>query len=810
MKRVYLTIFLVTCAVLILEISLTRLFSIYLSYHFAFMVISIAMLGIGSAGTVLSIYPVKRKAQPELSNEVYSRLSVYAMLSGISIILGYIVSNHIPFNPVKLSWDGMQVFYVALYCFVLSIPFFFSGILIATAFSIHSEKSELIYGSDLLGAGAGSLAVLGLLNIAGPEYAVLTASTLCFIASFVVGRHDSQPDRGKTLRLFSIMLIAINLLMFIRHPDFINVRLSPYKSLSLSLKYPGAEHLRTYYNPFSRIDTLKSPAVRFAPGLSLTYLDPLPEQIGLSTDGGEMNAVTKADNKEALTFLEFLPSALAYEIGKKNVDTTRNRDVLVLEPKGGLQVLMAEYYAFKMIRKIESNPLMVKIIRDDFGEFSGKIFEHNTWSGLGRSLLHGSQFYDIIDLPMTGISVTGAFGISEDYRFTVEAFKEYLSALKKGGLMSISLYLIPPPRTELRILGTVVTALEQKGIKNTSRQIIAIRSWGSMTILVKNTAFNHEEIKRIKEFAKDKRFDLVHYPGIKEEETNLYVRMPSNEYFKAFESLLNPETRSLFINDYLFDIEPVYDENPFFHYYLKLKNIKVIYEVMGQKWQYFIEEGYLLPVVFLQVLLLSIVLILLPAIAKAKVKVKKKNNLNLSLNLLSYFAMLGIGFMFVEITLIQKNILLLENPAYAVATVLTAILISSGIGSMFSSRFSKLKTPYTLLVLGSLIFIYSLTLPLLLNLISPYSLELKIPMVFITLIPLGFFMGIPFPTGIKLLGQRNETLIPWAWAINGCLSVLAPILTIMLAMALGFKTVLWFGAVAYLLAFVSLRKLMKG
>ncbi|MEF9427147.1 MAG: hypothetical protein L0956_08240, partial [Candidatus Mariimomonas ferrooxydans] len=153
MKRIYFIISLVSCSVLILEISLTRLFSIYLSYHFAFMVISIAMLGIGSAGTVLSIYP-------KLKN--ISNITVYALLAGISIILGYVVSNHIPFDPVKLSWDRMQIFYLALYCLVLSIPFFFSGLLIATAFSVRSEKSELIYGSDLIGAGTGAMAVLGL------------------------------------------------------------------------------------------------------------------------------------------------------------------------------------------------------------------------------------------------------------------------------------------------------------------------------------------------------------------------------------------------------------------------------------------------------------------------------------------------------------------------------------------------------------------------------------------------------------------------------------------------------------------------
>ncbi|MBI5026033.1 MAG: hypothetical protein HZC12_04735 [Nitrospirae bacterium] len=163
----------------------------------------------------------------------------------------------------------------------------------------------------------------------------------------------------------------------------------------------------------------------------------------------------------------------------------------------------------------------------------------------------------------------------------------------------------------------------------------------------------------------------------------------------------------------------------------------------------------------------------------------------------------------VEVSLIQKTILPLENPPYAVATVLTSILISSGIGSLLSHRFLKLRTPYLLLTIAVLIFAYSLLLSSLLSLISPHALELKMPAVFISLIPLGLLMGIPFPMGIKILGERNAPLIPWAWAINGCFSVLAPILTIMLAMAVGFKVVLWFGALTYILAFVSLRSFLS-
>jgi hypothetical protein len=169
--------------------------------------------------------------------------------------------------------------------------------------------------------------------------------------------------------------------------------------------------------------------------------------------------------------------------------------------------------------------------------------------------------------------------------------------------------------------------------------------------------------------------------------------------------------------------------------------------------------------------------------------------------------MIGLGFMFVEVTFIQRAILLLENPSYSVAVVLTSILISSGTGSILSSRFTWLSKPYSLLLLAVLIIIYSLIYPVLLDLLTPFDLKTRMAAIAVTLLPPGFFMGMPFPYGMKLLGERSRSMIPWAWAVNASFSVLAPIIAIMVAIAAGFKTVLWLGALTYLTAFLSLKRL---
>jgi hypothetical protein len=789
-RRILPILFLCSFASLAYEIALTRIFSISLSYHFAFMIVSMAMLGIGASGTVLSL-------APRLRNPSY--IGIYAFLLGLAISLSYLLANRIPFDPVKLSWSEVELLYVGLYYVALSAPFFFTGILIATAFSSMSETSGLLYAADLLGAGTGSAGVLLLMIFAEPDQAVFIVSCLALSASLVGGR--------TRLRIVSLLFIFVNLAMLILRPGFADVRMSPYKELPMALRYPGAGHLKTVNTPFSRIDLFRSPVARFAPGLSLRYLDSLPEQIGFAIDGGEINAVTTSHGGKEMAFLEYLPSALPYDLGQKE-------DVLILDPKGGLQALAAKHYGAKNIFKVESTPSLVEVVRRDLEPFAGGIYSENTWSALGRSWLRSREMrFDLIDISLMGSVPSGSFGIAEDYRYTVEAFHEYLSHLKLEGLLGINLFILPPPRIELRLLSTLIKAMEETGVKDARDRIAAIRSWGSLCILAKKSPFTPGEIDRIKKFSRDRRFDLIYYPGVRQEETNLYVRTPSNEYFHAFKALLDPATQRRYSDQYLFDIVPVRDENPFFHYYLKFRNIKAIYSAMGEKWQYFIEEGYLLPAVFLQALILSLVIVLLPLAAKAK----GKNHASrvdgpaflFRFRRLAFFALVGLGFMFVEVCLIQKMILPLETPPLGFAVVLTSLLISSGMGSLVSSRIPVFRKPTATAMLSLWVVVYSVLLSRFSETVFPFSMPVKIILAVLFLVPLGFFMGIPFPSALRSLGEEDGSMIPWAWSVNGCFSVLGPLMAVMLAMAAGFRFVLWTGAGCYLLAFLIFPGSMK-
>jgi hypothetical protein len=805
MRKILPVVFFSSMAALAFEVLLTRIFSISLWYHFAFMIISIAMLGLAAGGTLLSMFSRLR----DMKN-----IGPYTFCLGIAIPAGYLLANLVPFDPVRLSWERTEILHLGLYYLFLALPFFFSGLIIATALTAGSDRSGLLYGADLLGAGIGSLGILFLMGMIAPERGVFVLSSVVLGASFLVC--------GKSLKAASLILIAANIALFSLQPEFTRLRISPYKELPAALRYPGAEPMRTYYTPFARIDTFRSPAVRFAPGLSLSYLEPLPEQIGFAVDGGNTSAITHAADRAALRFLAWLPAALPYETGQRN-------NILILDPGGGLQMLLAHYYRAVEVIGIETNPWLAGIIRKDFGSFSGNIYGTKTRSGLGRSWLVGrSETFDLIDISLQDAAPAGSFGIAEDYRYTVEAFREYVSHLRNDGAVCVNLFIIPPPRNELRILATLAAAMESLGIRNPGQHIAAVRSWGSVSILAKRSPLTRDETAAVRRFARQRRFDTVFLPDITPQETNRYIKMPSNEYFRAFAAILSPEKRKSFMEEYVFDVGPVYDNAPFFHYFLKFGKIREVYRIMGGKWQFFLEEGYIVPALLVQAAVLSALLVLLPAFAawdkrndepntgskmdsplirEGIIRVKAASGHLRGKNgtgLLPYFAFLGFGFMFVEITLIQKLILPLENPSYAMAAVLATLLLSSGAGSLLSFRYAVLGSSRIIALTALVIILYGFFLPAVSAVIAHFRSPASFILVCLALFPSGFLMGIPFPTGLKVLGRRNPHLIPWAWAINGCCSVLGPLCAVFTAMELGFRNVLLLGALFYFFAFLNM------
>jgi hypothetical protein len=398
---------------------------------------------------------------------------------------------------------------------------------------------------------------------------------------------------------------------------------------------------------------------------------------------------------------------------------------------------------------------------------------------------------------------SGAYSLVEDYSLTVEGFTDDLARLSDGGLLVVTRWLQSPPTEPLRLFALAVTAAERSKL-DPARSIIALRGYNTTTVLVKRGVLTDEELAIVREFAGARRFDLVAMPGLRPDEANRYNVLDDDAFYRTFNELLVSTDRRQFYAAYPFDVTPPTDDRPFFGHYFKWEQAGQVWAQLGKTWQPFGGAGYFVLVVLLAFAAVSAgVLIVLPLAIGRVWRVEGRvqhdghstlRSLPSTLYVLIYFALLGFGFLFVEIPLIQRLILLVGKPVYAMAAVLFGLLLFSGLGSMLSRR-----APWRA-VLGALALL-ALAYPALSSLLFPLALGLplaaRLIMGVLSLAPLGVLMGMPFPKGIAWLERTSPDLIPWAWGVNGAVSVVASVLAALVALSAGFTVVLAAGAVCY-------------
>jgi len=781
----YLGIFFLSTATLMLQVAYTRIFSIALWNHFVWMIVSIALLGYAASGTLLSVFP--RLLKMDLDRT----LANISALCSVFILFSYWASNLVPFDPSRLNWDSFQLLYITVYYLLLSIPFLLSGLAIAMAVERAGTRINKLYFSSFIGSALGSILVLPLFGLlTGPG--VIVFISLIAGGSALIFSHDRW--NRDFVRVMAWILVLIIFLPFAG--GLIPIRISPHKSLIMALRYPNSSLVETRWNAFSRVDVVRSGLVRYAPGLSLQYEELLPEQIGVIVDGDGLNAITRYDgDPSSLAFTGYLPVALPYWL-------VQSPKVLVVGSGGGLGVLTALHHDSSEIVAIESNPLIVELVQQDYGAFSGFIYQDEIVS---VSVIEGRRFiqssvdeYDIIELSMTGsasASSTGIYALSENYLYTVESFEKFIKHLSENGFLSVSRWLLPPPREDVRIVSLTVSALEALGVQAPERHIAVIRSWGTITLLVKRSPLNVQEIASIRDFCGEMGFDIVYVPGVDASEVNVYNRFPEPIYYDLVYGLLHAGDREDFFGGYLYDIGVSTDERPFFFHFFKWDRLIETYESLDRKWQPLIEGGYLVPLVLVQASILSFLFILVPMRRLRRSEAEDK------WSHLVYFFGLGLGYMFIEMATIQRFMLLLGHPVYSVSAVLFSLLLASGLGSYFSGRITPggKRHKIVLLMVGFLTLLYSFISPFILPLLGlPFAARLLATSILIA--PLGFLMGMPFPLGVRILTGSRRPLIPWAWAVNGCASVLGSILPTILALNMGFSRIYQIAGAIYLVS----------
>ena len=785
----YSGIFLVSGGSLIFEVALIRIFSLSQWYHFAFLSVSVALLGFGASGTFLSFLPEPGR------RDLQKTLALLATFFSLSIIGSYLIINNLPFDSYRIAWEREQLAYLGLYYFSLTVPFFFAGLCTGLPLAVVPTQANRIYFFNLAGSGLGCLLVLGLLPLTGAPGTVIFTALLGLMASISFAYPLSRIGS-----LASILGLGALLYQLFRPPAFLEVKMSPYKDLSFALSKPQTRMVFSRWNAFSRVDVIESPSMRSAPGLSLSYLGHLPPQMAIAIDGDNLSPITEANGN--LAFLDYLPTALIHQLSPR-------ARIAIIEPGGGLDVLAALRYDAQEITAIESNPLVAEVVGERFGEFAGGIYQHQKVKVIhenGRSYLRRSnEKFDIVQLSLTDtyrVVASGAYSLSENYLYTTQAFLDYLDHLTDQGMLAVSRWLQIPPSETTRIGALAISALVASGAEDPGQHIVAIRSWSTSLLLVKKSPFTPSQIEVVRRFCQGKGFDPIWFPGIQPGDLNRYNILPEDYYHQDFVKLLSTPDGTQFYKEHPYDISPPTDNKPFFFHFFKWKQIPSILRNFGRTWQPFGGSGYLVLVVLLLAALLASGLLIIPPLFLRRQSMASP----LRERIFLYFLLLGLGYLFVEIPLMQRFILFLGHPIYAFATVLFALLVSSGLGSLLSRHFPLQKV---MPALGGAILVYLFLLPALLSLLLGQSLFLRVFSAAFILAPLGFLMGIPFPRGIALIGRLAPSLIPWAWGVNGCASVLSSILAAMLALSWGFSWVLTMASLAYLLAWVVIHPLTK-
>jgi hypothetical protein len=589
--------------------------------------------------------------------------------------------------------------------------------------------------------------------------------------------------------IFICILAALNF----GSSSLLGMTLSPYKGLAQALRTPDSETIFSRWNAISRVDVVQSAGIHQLPGLSYGYQGVIPTQLGLSLDAESLQPITliHPDEFEASAYM---PERLAFDLRPK-------AKTMVIEPAGGLGVLQSLAGGSDDVTVVMENNLEQISVHNAAPEMDVYMDPrvHTVFETSRVFLKRRDEQVDILYFPLTDAYrpvSSGAFSLAENFNLTVEAFQDALQHLSSGGILVATRWVQIPPSESLRLITTLVEAMEGFTSDDPGNSLILYRSIQTMTALVKPSGWTSAELQEVRTFTEDHKFDLVWTPDLLESEVNRFNQLPEPLYYQSVQEVLTTPDRSIFYNSYPFDVIPPSDDHPFFYHFFKWEQTPEVLATVGHIWQPFGGSGYLIlfALLFLTIIL-SVLLIVLPIFIlprKHKVKISTSNQWKI----LIYFTLLGFAFLFVEIPLIQKTILLLGHPTYAFTVVVFTILVFSGLGSSLARRDGiPRRKMMGLLVLVA--FFVPAFYPILVEIALGWSITLRVLMASLPLAPMAILMGLPFPFGLIAVEKSTPGIVPWIWAVNGSISVVASVVAAVLALSLGFTVVLTIGAIMY-------------
>ncbi|MCK4535696.1 MAG: hypothetical protein KAT93_01710 [Desulfuromonadales bacterium] len=776
-NRRHLSLVLVSAALLAFQIALLQILATSQWHHFAYLVISTALLGFGAAGTILSLgrhWMAARQAQ-----------LLPLLLCGCAVTLagslGLAQGLFGGFDSFLLFVDIGEVLRLAAVALLLMLPFACGALAIGLIFTVETERISSYYFANMFGSGLGSLLGLAGLSLLRPEQLPPCCGLLALTAAAVL-----LPGTRRGVRCVVLISLAMVAAFLLQHPE---LALSQYKDLRRALDLPGARIIAHQPAAAGQVHIVEAPVLRSAAGVSLNWSGKIPKTPAVFINGdmiGSLPLTIGSDNpRDAATF------ALPYALGSP-------RRVLVLNAGTGADVAQALDRGADEVVAVEPHKPLVELLRTAAPTNFGRVFTDPrvAWQSIAPRtwLARDRQEYDLIILPSIGGfgGNAGLFALHEQPLLTREALQLAWSKLRPQGLLAVTTWVDYPVRNPLRLLATLVETLQDAGIATPKDRIAAVRSWGTLTFCVKRTPFSTAELAKIRTFAERWAFDPALLPDLHPDERQRYNRLQDDSLFELFEAVFEPGRAQLYRN-YAFRIWPVSDDQPFFSQFLRWSRLDMLIGLYGQRTVPFLELGMLVAGLAAVVLsLLATLLILLPLAGLPRGEGRRWKTL-------LYFGGLGVGYMWTELALIHRFVFYLGQPVYAAALVVAVLLIGSAVGSALTGGFTACRPWRWAAVVAVTLLFYALLLGPLLQTTLSLSLPGRVALAILVLIPAAVVMGMPFPLGLKLLNQVRRAEVPWAWGVNGCLSVVGAAVATIIAVEVGYSLLLLLAAGAYLL-----------
>ena len=781
-SRILLGVALLAGSLLMTELSLTRIFSVTMYYHFAFMAISIALFGLSASGVYVFLMHDRWKDVP-----TGRLLSTHAFAYTIGTAVALFVLVHL---RVGLSYTPSNIAVMSLVYLLSAVPFFLGGATISLAISRLSANINAVYAADLLGAGAGCLLLMPALNILGAPNAIVVSAIMGAVAGALMGG-GGIPQRWRTVMGIAVPLIVVTAL----YGNF---------DVSTTKGHEGHPVLFSKWNSFSRIGVYEQPYGAWS--LSERYTGPLPDSRLMDIDSAAGTQILKfGGNLKDVSYLQYELTALGYRLyGAPDAPPPAPFSALVIGTGGGRDLLSALVFGASSVDGVEINPIIVNdVMRDRFADYSGRVYEHPNVSVAvedGRSYVRrSSKQYDIIQASLVdtwAATAAGAYALSENSLYTVEAFEDYLDHLTDRGVLSVSRWVFDG----LRLISLAQEAGARRGW-NPADRLAIIQQDKVATFLLKKTPFTPQEVQTLADAADHLGFAVLYLPGRP-------VQTFGDNRDDYARLLLAPD-RHAFYHQYPLDVTPTTDDRPFFFNTTRLRNhsfVAPVLRLFGVHVERPINPGaWATGGLTALLVLLAISSLLIVLFIVGPLAVTSRGTLGTGwFPTLAYFACLGGAFMLIEVALLQRFVLLLGHPVYSLTVTLFSLLLGTGLGSMLSRRVGDavLRRFATMacLAVAVVALLWGSVLPSIVQAAIGWPLALRIVLAVALMTPAGMVMGIPLPAGVRLLAASRPQLVAWAWGMNGALSVLGAILAVFIAMNWGFSVTLLCGAIVYALA----------